>query len=75
MIHANYFKSLKQQAAMDGIVLIRARKGDGDKQGIHLLRPSRDELCSAIDDALQDNFTTIYVHARESSMAGPLNKE
>lgn len=49
---------------MARVRLVKARRGDRYKQGIHLLNPTRQEVENAKGDAYAKGFSTIWIHGR-----------
>ena len=49
-------------AVNSGVTFLAAEKGDRAKKGIHLLNPNQVELERALDDALIDGYTVIWIH-------------
>lgn len=46
------------------VKILKAKKGDASKQGIHILEPSEEELAQAVEQAERDMFPIIYTHTK-----------
>lgn len=59
---ARVTKQIRQYADSVGIRIIRAKAGDYQKIGIHLLEAEQFELTDALEQAVNQCFPAIYLH-------------
>lgn len=62
MIDARRFNTLKRQAAIEGIELLRGTKATRNNIGLHLDAPDYDTVCLGLDTAVNKKFAAVYVY-------------